>query len=140
MRVPGFNAISDPWGFSIRFMNTRGKPGQKRVDPANHYVLGDMGYCGLQPNGEWSFSLRVLPNDDDFLTADEPSEKHMRELHEYCERNCTVFADNLCDKEAYRNYYTCKSYGRSCEVFPVESSRLGWPHWGRCTRRDARHR
>ena len=36
----------------LRFMNSKGVPGQTEVNPDVHFVLGDKGYVCQQPNGE----------------------------------------------------------------------------------------
>jgi len=81
------------------------------VDPEVHYVLGDKGYVCQQPNGVWSVSFRVLPGlDEDFLTAEEPSEERVRRLRQYTEKHAGFAASHLLDDEAYRGFYTCKAY------------------------------
>jgi len=109
--VPGFVAEADPWGFQLRFMNSRGKPEQTEVDPEVHYVLGDKGYVCQQPDGVWSVSLRVLPGvDEDFLTADVATEDRIRQLREYCDKHAGFAASNLLDDEAYRGFYACRAF------------------------------
>lgn len=108
--VPGFHAEADPWGFQLRFMNSRGKAAQTAVDPAHHFVLGDAGYVCQQPDGVWSISLRVLPGDGDFLTADEASEERVQQLRTYVEANANFVADNLLDEDTYRSFYSCHAF------------------------------
>jgi len=109
-KVEDFEASLTPWGFSLRYMTTPGKPDQSGVDPSKHYVLGDMGYCCCQPDGNWNFSLRVMDDDDAFLTSNEATEENVKKLQEYAEKNCKVFAENLCDEDAYRSFYSCKTF------------------------------
>jgi kynurenine 3-monooxygenase len=109
--VEGFHAETSPWGFQLRFMTSTGRPGQTVIDPANHFVLGDKGYVCQQPNGVWSVSLRVLPEqDEDFLTADEATEERVKKLREYTTKHAKDFAENLLDDEAYRGFYSCRAF------------------------------
>lgn len=109
--VEGFSAAADPWGFQLRFMTSKGKPGQTAVDPAFHYVLGDKGYVCQQPDGVWSVSLRVLPEtDEDFLTADEATDERVQQLREYTQKCAGFAADNLLDDDAYRQFYSCRAF------------------------------
>jgi len=110
-QVPDFTVDADPWGFQLRFMNSRGRPGQTDVNPAYHYVLGDKGYICQQPDGVWSISLRVLPGlDEDFLTADEATDDRVRQLREYTEKYAGFAAAHLLDDEAYRGFYKCRAF------------------------------
>lgn len=110
-KVPGFTVEADPWGFSLRFMNSKGKPCQTGLNKDVHYVLGDKGYVCQQPNGVWSISLRVLPEtDEEFLTSNHASEENVNKLKEYVERHTKVTADSLCDEDTYRSFYSCASY------------------------------
>lgn len=109
--VPGFVAEADPWGFGLRFMTSRGVPGQTAVDPSIHFVLGDKGYVCQQPDGVWSLSLRVLPeSDEDFLTADVATDERIQKLKSYTEQCAAFAAKNLLDDEAYRRFYDCKVF------------------------------
>ncbi|CAK0876403.1 unnamed protein product [Prorocentrum cordatum] len=109
--VEGFHVEADPWGFQLRFMTSKGQPGQTVVDPAHHFVLGDKGYVCQQPNGVWSVSLRVLPGqDEDFLTANEATEERVEKLREYTTKHAKDFAENLLDDEAYRGFYSCRAF------------------------------
>lgn len=109
--VPEFEATADPWGFQLRFMTSKGTPGQTGVDPAVHFVLGDKGYVCQQPDGVWSVSLRVLPDtDEDFLTADEATEERIKRLRAYTEQYAGFAAANLLDDDAYRRFYDCKAF------------------------------
>ena len=99
--VADFSADADPWGFQLRFMNSKGVPGQTEVNTDTHFVLGDKGYVCLQPNGEWSISLRVLPeSDEEFLTSMEATDDNLRKLKEYVQTHAKFTADNLLDEEA----------------------------------------
>mmetsp|Transcript_74206 Transcript_74206/g.174162 ORF Transcript_74206/g.174162 Transcript_74206/m.174162 type:complete len:446 (-) Transcript_74206:311-1648(-) len=110
--VADFSADADPWGFQLRFMNSKGVPGQTEVNTDTHFVLGDKGYVCLQPNGEWSISLRVLPeSDEEFLTSMEATDDNLRKLKEYVQTHAKFTADNLLDEEAYRKFYDCKAFG-----------------------------
>eukprot|EP00929_Paragymnodinium_shiwhaense_P100540 TRINITY_DN6293_c0_g1_i1.p1 TRINITY_DN6293_c0_g1~~TRINITY_DN6293_c0_g1_i1.p1 ORF type:complete len:489 (-),score=105.67 TRINITY_DN6293_c0_g1_i1:520-1986(-) len=132
--VKDFSAELTPWGFHLRYMSTKGKPGQTGVDPAVHYVLGDMGYCCCQPDGTWNFSLRVLDDDEEFLTSDDATDEHVRKLREYAEEKCKVFAENLCDEAAYKSFYSCRVFNGNV----VKCSRLNPAPWV-CLVGDAAH-
>lgn len=107
----GFSASADPWGFQLRFMTSKGRPGQTEVDPAVHFVLGDKGYVCQQPDGVWSVSLRVLPDsDEDFLTADTATDERVQKLREYVQKYAKFADDHLLDEDAYRRYYTCRGF------------------------------
>jgi kynurenine 3-monooxygenase len=108
--IDGFSAVAEPWGFKLRFMSTKGKPGQTEADPAVHYVLGDKGYICQQPDGVWSVSLRVLEDDEDFLTADEATDENIEKLKEYIKKYAGLAYDNLLDDEAYRGFYDCRAF------------------------------
>jgi kynurenine 3-monooxygenase len=109
--IEDFSAEAEPWGFSLRFMNSKGKPEQTEINKDYHYVLGEKGYVCQQPDGQWSFALRVLPeSDEDFLTADEATDERVQQLKEYCEKHAAAFARNLLDDEAYRGFYSCRAF------------------------------
>lgn len=109
--VPGFTVEADPWGFQLRFMNSRPNVDPRSADPALHYVLGDKGYMCQQPNAVWSVSLRVLPEqDEDFLTANEATADRIGRLREYTETQARLAAD-LLDEQAYRDFYSCRAFG-----------------------------
>ncbi|CAE7736438.1 BNA4 [Symbiodinium pilosum] len=109
--VADFSADADPWGFQLRFMNSKGVPGQTEVNPDVHFVLGDKGYVCQQPNGEWSISLRVLPDsDEEFITSDQATDENVQKLKEYVQTYAKFAADNLLDDEAYRKWYDCKAF------------------------------
>jgi hypothetical protein len=91
-------------------MTTKGKPGQTEADPAVHIVLGDKGYICQQPDGVWSVSLRVLEDDEDFLTADEATDENIEKLKEYMKKYAGLAYDNLLDDEAYRGFYNCRAF------------------------------
>ncbi|CAE7193045.1 BNA4 [Symbiodinium natans] len=110
--VADFSAEADDWGFQLRFMNSKGVDGQTEVSPDTHFVLGDKGYVCLQPNGEWSISLRVLPeSDEEFITGEEATDANVQKLKEYVQTHAKFVADNLLDDEAYRKYYDCRAFG-----------------------------
>eukprot|EP00928_Gymnodinium_smaydae_P082629 TRINITY_DN6594_c0_g1_i1.p1 TRINITY_DN6594_c0_g1~~TRINITY_DN6594_c0_g1_i1.p1 ORF type:complete len:487 (-),score=87.59 TRINITY_DN6594_c0_g1_i1:266-1681(-) len=110
-QVQGFRVEEDPWGFQLRFMTSRGQPGQTEVDPEVHYVLGDKGYVCQQPNKVWSISLRVLPGvDEDFLTANEATEDRINQLKAYTEKVAGFAAKNLLDDAAYKEFYECRAF------------------------------
>jgi len=124
--VPGFSAEADDWGFQLRFMTSPGLPSRAEVDPAVHFVLGDKGYVCQQPDGVWSVSLRVLPGvDEDFLTADEATDKRVRKLRKYVAKHAPFAAEHLVDESGYRNYYQCNAFGG----LVVKCSRLNPTGW-----------
>lgn len=134
-QVPGFTVVAEPWGFQLRFMTSRGRPGQTEVDPEVHYVLGDKGYVCQQPDGVWSVSLRVLPGvDGDFLTAGEATEERVRQLREYTEKCAGFAARNLLDDEAYAGFYKRRAFDGLC----VKCSCLNPAGWV-CLIGDAAH-
>jgi len=133
--VEGFHAETDPWGFQLRFMTSRGTPGQTAVNPEHHFVLGDKGYVCQQPNGVWSVSLRVLPgSDEDFLTADEATPERLERLRAYTGACASLAADHLLDDEAYRGFYGCRAF----DGVVVKCSRLNPAGWV-CLLGDAAH-
>mmetsp|Transcript_17913 Transcript_17913/g.38109 ORF Transcript_17913/g.38109 Transcript_17913/m.38109 type:complete len:475 (-) Transcript_17913:53-1477(-) len=133
--VPGFYVEEDPWGFQLRFMTSRGSPGQTEVDPETHFVLGDKGYVCQQPNQVWSVSLRVLPGlDEDFLTADDATEERIQQLRAYTEKYAAFAAKNLLDDEAYRGFYKCRAF----DGLVVKCSTLNPAGWI-CLIGDAAH-
>ncbi|CAE7352219.1 BNA4 [Symbiodinium sp. CCMP2592] len=133
--VADFSADADAWGFQLRFMNSKGVPGQTEVNPDTHFVLGDKGYVCLQPNGEWSISLRVLPEtDEEFLTSMEATDGNVQKLKEYVQTYAKFAADNLLDEEAYRKFYDCKAF----EGVVVKCSSLNPAGWI-CLIGDAAH-
>eukprot|EP00405_Crypthecodinium_cohnii_P032937 CAMPEP_0206518856 /NCGR_PEP_ID=MMETSP0324_2-20121206/64819_1 /ASSEMBLY_ACC=CAM_ASM_000836 /TAXON_ID=2866 /ORGANISM="Crypthecodinium cohnii, Strain Seligo" /LENGTH=479 /DNA_ID=CAMNT_0054012275 /DNA_START=52 /DNA_END=1491 /DNA_ORIENTATION=- len=110
-QVDGFTAEELPWGFQLRFMNSKQNVEQTEINKDFHYVLGDKGYVCQQPNGVWSVSLRVLPGvDEDFLTANEATEERMQKLKAYTEEHAGWVAKNLLDEDAYRGFYDCRSF------------------------------
>lgn len=110
-QVEGFSCDEDPWGFSLRFMNTKASLEQTEVDPLTHFVLGDKGYVCQQPNKVWSVSLRVLPGiDEDFLTAEEASEERVQKLRTYMKEVGNFAAENLLDDDSYQGFYSCRAY------------------------------
>lgn len=133
--VEGFSAEADPWGFSLRFMTSKGTPGQTQVDPAHHFVLGDKGYVCQQPDGIWSVSLRVLPeSDEDFLTATEATEERLQKLKEYVQKYAGFADEHLLDDEAYRGFYN----NRAFDGLVVKCSSLSPVDW-LCFIGDAAH-
>jgi kynurenine 3-monooxygenase len=109
--VEGFSASADPWGFQLRFMTSKGTPGQTEVDSSVHFVLGDKGYICQQPDGVWSISLRVLPDsDEDFLTAEEATEERVQQLRKYVQTYAKFADEHLLDDEAYQRYYSCRAF------------------------------
>ncbi|CAE7379877.1 BNA4 [Symbiodinium sp. CCMP2592] len=110
--VADFSADADPWPFQLRFMNSRGVPGQTEVNTDTHFVLGDKGYVCLKPSGEWSIYLRVQPeSDEEFLTSMEATDDNLQKLKEYVQTHAKFAADNLLDEEAYRKFYDCEAFG-----------------------------
>mmetsp|Transcript_82482 Transcript_82482/g.237141 ORF Transcript_82482/g.237141 Transcript_82482/m.237141 type:complete len:472 (-) Transcript_82482:21-1436(-) len=111
-QVPDFTAEELPWGFQLRFMNSKAGLQQTEVNKDFHYVLGDKGYVCQQPNGVWSVSLRVLPGvDEDFLTADDATEERVTKLREYTEKYAGFVAKHLLTEEDYKGFYNCRAFG-----------------------------
>lgn len=109
-QVSDFTAEEQPWGFQLRFMNSKPYPKQTAVSGDFHYVLGDKGYVCQQPNGVWSVSLRVLPEiDGDFLTSEDGTEERVKQLREYT-KECAGLAEHLLDEEDYRGFYNCRAF------------------------------
>eukprot|EP00929_Paragymnodinium_shiwhaense_P007181 TRINITY_DN111117_c0_g1_i1.p1 TRINITY_DN111117_c0_g1~~TRINITY_DN111117_c0_g1_i1.p1 ORF type:complete len:429 (+),score=77.07 TRINITY_DN111117_c0_g1_i1:102-1388(+) len=109
--------------FKLKLLN-KAKPEQSGVDPAVHYVLGDMGYCCCQPDGSWNFLIRIMDDENESLSCDEG----IRELREFAEERCKMIAEQLCGgqiDETDDTSHDCVSYKGNV----VKCSRVNPTSW-----------
>ena len=106
------------WGIRMRYLlapNPKNTALPPTIDGAVHYVLGADGYVCQQPNGDWSMTLSITDESEDFMTSDDPSPENIAKLKAKCQESAAgMFAEHLLTSdEIYASFFQHRVFGGS---------------------------
>jgi len=106
------------WGIQVRYLLTpnpknTGQQLPSTIDGSMHYVLGGDGYLCQQPNGDWSMSLSITDDCEDFMKSDDPSPENIAKLRAYCQQAVPsdFVAHLLTTEEIYASFFQHRLFG-----------------------------